>query len=212
MSAIHCGSPRAPWADDADQSAARAVALSYAKALREGDQATAFELTVDDQENRQCVETELAMVASVKTFSDALAARFGREAGVPDRYLDPGMSSRRVDATELSRAEVRIYGDTAVVCERGSEPGDENAIYELRKVGARWKIWEVTPDVDTLTEKMRAEINDAERGFAKATRQFARDVTDGKYRSAQEAKTMLRQFLLGISADAGHRQKNSKNN
>jgi hypothetical protein len=212
LSEMHCGSPRAEWPDDADQSAARAVALSYAEALREGDKGSAFELAIEDQENRRCVETELATVASVKSFSEALAARFGREAGVPDRYFDPAMSSRRVDAVELSRAEVRIYHDRAIVCERGSEPGDENAIYELRRAGSRWKVWEVTPDVDILTEKMRAEIAEAARAYAMATRQFASDVTEGKYRSAQEAKTKLREFLLRISADAGLGQKDSRKN
>jgi hypothetical protein len=196
--------------DDADESRARAVAIGYAKALCDGDRAAAFRLAVDDQANREYVERELTTVASVRAFSEALAARFGREAAVPAAYDDLGFSAPCTDTAKLSRADVRIYDATAVVCEWYAEPGDEDRIYELKKVGDQWKVWEVSPDLDILTERDLAEMAEAERAFAGAVQEAARDVTAGKYTSAQEAKAKLKEVMRTISFDAGLRQRHSR--
>jgi hypothetical protein len=116
------------WRDGPEHSAARGVAISYAKALWDGDEATALGLAVEDPGNRQRVETELVTVAAVRAFSEAIAARFGPEAGRPNPYYDLGMSSRCSESARLPRLAVRIEGDSAIVCERGSEPGDEDPI------------------------------------------------------------------------------------
>ena len=121
----------------------RALAISYAKALWDRDEVATLGLAVDDPENRQWVERELTTVSGVRIFSDAVAARFGPEAGRPDPYYDLGMSSQYAQAARLPRLAVRIYADSAIVCEPGSEPGDEDPIYELRRVGNRWRVWEV---------------------------------------------------------------------
>ena len=99
------------------------MAISYAKAIWDRDEVAALRLAVDDPENRQWVERELTTVSGVRIFSDAVAARFGPEAGRPDPYYDLGMSSRCAQAARLPRLAVRIYADSAIVCEPGSEPG-----------------------------------------------------------------------------------------
>jgi hypothetical protein len=191
--------------DGPDQRAARAVAISYAKALWDGDEATALGLAVDDPANRQRVEAELATVASVRAFHEALAARFGPEASRPDPYCDLGMSSRCSDSARLPRLAVRIDADCAIICERGSEPGDEDSIYDLKRVGGVWRVWEVSRDTDILTKEMQMGMAEGEKALTEATQQVARDVAAGKYRTGREAKITLREALLRISsADRSH--------
>jgi hypothetical protein len=199
------------WRNGPEHSAARGVAISYAKTLWDGDEATALGLAVEDPGNRQRVETELVTVAAVRAFSEAIAARFGPEAGRPNPYYDLGMSSRCSESARLPRLAVRIEGDSAIVCERGSEPGDEDPIYELRRVGGQWKVWEVSRDTDILTKQMQAEIAESERAFAEASQQAARDVAAGRYRTDQEAKTNLREALLRISSSSHPRPRDLKN-
>ena len=195
------------WPDGPDQRAARAVAISYAKELWDGDEAATVGLAVDDSANRQCVETELATVASVRAFHEALFTRFGPEASHLDPYYDLGMSSSCSDSARLPRLAVRIDGDSAIICERGSEPGDEDPIYELNRVGGVWRVWEVSRDTDILTKEMQVGMAEGEKALAEARQQVAREVAAGKYRTAQEAKTNLRKALLRISSGDSSHQK-----
>jgi hypothetical protein len=200
-----------PWPDNADQKAARAVAIAYAESVWDGDRARALDLAVADQVNRRYVERELADAGSVRAFVEALTARFGRDAAVSANARELRMPSPCLDTAKLSRADVRIDRDSAILCQRGSEPGDENAIYQLKRVGVQWKVWEVEPDLDVLTEAMRAESTKLERAAIAARREAARDVSAGKYRSAREAKATLSDLLRRISADAGLRHQYAEN-
>ena len=51
------------------------------------------------------------------------------------------------------------------------------------------------PDTDILTTQMQVEMAEGAKALAEASRQVARDVAAGKYRTAQEAKTNLREAL-----------------
>lgn len=186
--------------DGSDQRAARDVAIAYARALRDGDTAAARARAVDDPVNLRYVDAELRTFAAIRAFGETLAARFGSKEGQPDPYYDLGMTSRWADSMRLPRLAVRILGDTAVLCERGSEPGDEDAILQLKRGAGEWKVWEVTPDTDILTEAMQTEMLEAENARADAMKRIARDVAAGQFRTAGEARVKLREALLELSS------------
>ena len=74
-----------------------------------------------------------------------------------------------------------------------------------------WRVWEVSPDTDILTKQMQVEMAEGAKALAEASRQVARDGAAGRCRTAQEAKTNLREALLRVSSGARSHSKTPGN-
>ena len=160
--------------------AARAAAKEFVKDLFNGDAKAAKEISIVAAPEGKAVGALAATCDSYRKMGDAAVARFGERGKV----FAPEASAM---SKEVGEGVVIIEGDSGGIV--GMEPR-----LRLKRVGGVWKVDLVASNRKGELTKMGASIEPMRSVYD----QMARDIKAGKYQSADEAMTAMRDKLKAV--------------
>ena len=154
------------------------AATAHFKAVMSGDIEAARATSVGDARSRRWLDAQVEEVAALRSYHDAMKARFGDNL--------PGMTGLSASARDAQEAKLlaalengreKIDGDTATI-----SAGDR--VVDLKKVNGHWKV-----DRGRLGEQESVDsFVSRTRRTAKAYREVAAEVQQGKYKAPAEAQ------------------------
>ncbi len=177
--------------DNADQAAARAVAVEFFTAIVAGDADKARGLaggtdpTFEEQTN-----TAVALLNSTKKMVAAMTAKF------PDKAAGLGAPATAMFASAVDvakRGPIVIAGETAKVM----DPGQPEELVVLKKFDGQWKI-DPSPNPDPAKAQKDAAMTEKMKTVVTSIDQFSDDVTAGKYATFEEAQAALGAATAGL--------------
>jgi hypothetical protein len=156
--------------------------------MEAGDADTAKAATMADAENQELVAVLVGMVGNVNKLRDAAKSKFGEEAG---SQLAGNMKTGDM-AKQLEESEVKEEGETASITNAKSP---QNSV-KLKKVSGEWKV-------DMAGSAGGSQITQ-QLPFLKAVGaamgDLATEITDGKYKTVEEAQGALQTKMMGAMA------------
>jgi len=174
---------------DADLSTPKAAALAFAKALESGDAATAKSAAVGDAQTQDVVGALAEVAAQNVKLRDAATAKFGAEASTKiARKMSTEDMSKQLDASEIKE-----NGDTATITTKDSPSNP----LTLKKVDGKWKV-------DMLAGASGPELAQQLpmiKSFGGVMNELATEITDGKYKTVEEAQTALQTKMMAAMAN-----------
>lgn len=160
--------------DTADQAAARQQAVEFGKAVEVCDMDKVHELSTGTDAEYAIVKTLASASVSFHKFRDLAGKKFGDQAKAFDD-LSSDMSG------DMKTADVKIDGETASMILKRA-PEDKYPL-QLKKSGSKWKVdltnMDKDPDSAAFLKMLPA--------LTKVLDQMARNLTDDKYKSFDEA-------------------------
>lgn len=157
---------------------------SLAKALSDGDAATAKKYVADVQNSGRVVELFASVSKAAKDLQEAAVAKFGEEG----KTILGGDIGTTAFTSNLDQAEIAIDGDTATVTPTGKTQHPT----QMKKEDGVWKLdFSKMPNV--------AAVARPSSPLAKSIpviQELTSEIKDGKYASAQDAKTAYYQKLV----------------
>ena len=157
----------------------------FLTAISEGDSATAKKYAVTDVRSEKFLDIFGGVVKSNKKLVDAAVSKFGESGNQITAMGNMGMRRPQV-MQSIDNAMIEVDGDTAVATPEGGKPS------KFKKEGGKWKV-----DLTNMTE-----LNNVEQQamfFEKITdanNKSAQEISDGKYRTLDEAKAGVRQNMM----------------
>ncbi len=172
----------------ADADDAKASALAFAKAIENGDAATARQLVVGTEQEKQFVDSTVAFIEARKKLKDAAIKKFAdKAADLAD--LRGNMSDQIPDM------DVQMDGDNATLMPSKSQP--DGKPFPLTKVDGKWKVKlsallaESSTQPTEPTDQNLAEIQSTLNTWTTSINQLSDEIDQGKYKTADEAKAAL---------------------
>jgi hypothetical protein len=156
----------------------KAIAVSFAKAVRDNDVAAARAASAGTEEQHKTVEAMSVVFAAIRGYESAAVAKFG------DAGRSKDMSLPDVVA-EAQASEVKTEGDTATLI-NPKKPGDKHPMKLVKKDGA-WYVDLSSMPVDAQTRVMSASA----LRMKKALDETAAEIRAGKFKTPQEAQAAL---------------------
>jgi len=183
MLGILASAARVCRADDAAD--ARQTAKDFVQAVARGDNAGAKSYLTQEAAAGQAgrfVDALVGMLSGRDRFDQASTAKFGEQAHL--RKVDPTGQMIK----QLEKADANVNGDTVTL----SHPNDPNPI-KLQKISGTWKIIEVgaAKELQRTTPLLEA--------MAKAEDETAREISDGKYQSFDQARQALNDKMQALA-------------
>jgi len=164
------------------------AASTFFKAMVAGDAAAAKAASVGDERSERLLEAMVENTAAMRAFHDAMKARF------PDQGAGAGLSAPAIGIKEdqvldaIDKGEEKIEGDEATIL----GAADHRKVVHLKNVNGTWKV-----DRGRLGEGESADrFLDRTRRTAKAYRELAKEVRDGKHKSMAEARQAYGERLV----------------
>jgi hypothetical protein len=155
------------------------AALSFVRAM-ELNNMPAFEaVTIGGPDEYKLFEPLVKMVVAAKDLEKAAREKWGK-AGRAVVRSSPAAGME----VQVQESDVSVDGDTAVLKRKGDEDPDP---MKLRKTAVGWKV-------DLTAIKNRKSMTDAAPGMLKMEKVFvdsAADIRAGKFRTADEAETLI---------------------
>jgi hypothetical protein len=195
-----CAPAAAPIASGSDLSNPKAAALAFFKAIARGDVATADAASIGGEQDKKWTRAIIALIGGLKTYSDALGSRFGRQAASAQIDLHQAIVTLAQEPVmRLEGGIVHEADETAEV-----DPGlngmrlTARAPVYLRKVNGAWKV-----DLAAMAQDPQHDPSTTARYLAGgvAMQKAARDITAGRYRTFDEAQQALAEGSMETHAD-----------
>ena len=185
--AAGCGGERPPHVV-ADLSGPKPAAVSFFRAVAEGDVATARQASIGTSQDKQWIDAMSSMLTGLKRYDQAVLKRFGNEATQTDVQirqaitqlvqdeidrLEDGIVLESADTAEVAPAwhKVRLTGRPPVM---------------LRKEKGLWKVdLQATAKTDP---KFDTGAIERYRAYGKALHNAAYQINAGRYKTLAEAE------------------------
>jgi hypothetical protein len=175
-------------AADVDNSDPKAVALAFAKAIENGDAATARQLVVGTDQEKQFVDSTVAFIGARKKLKDSAVKAFAdKAADLAD--LRGNMSD------QIPNMDVQIDGDNATLIPPKSQP--DGKPFPLTKIDGKWKVKlsallsESSTQPSESSQQNLAEIQSTLNTWTTSINELATEIDQGKYKTADDAKAAL---------------------
>jgi hypothetical protein len=176
--------PLAARAADVDLSTPKAAAKTFGQGLSDGDAETVKAAAIANEDQVKALEALVRAVSNFKKVEEAAVAKFG-DAG--KSIANPGSMSIGDELAKIDTAEEKIDGDSATLT-----PAESTQPLQLRKIDGQWKVdFAAMPGSEQAAEALPM-IN----AMADAATELADEISADKYKTAEEAKTALKQKLL----------------
>jgi|SRR5665213_1221253 len=201
-----CGCENRPPAG-ADLSTPKSAALVYLKAIQRGDAATAKKVSFGTPEQKGWVDALAIMVDGMRSFDNALYAKFGRFSNqVHTDLADSLMMLADGPVVWIGNGPVSFDDMKARIDPKkmGFASRSQPSIYLLlKKYGWEVDLEQTYADGATPEQLKQISANYAMyRELGQAMRAGARDVMGGKFHSIEEASQALGERLKAIKSDA----------
>jgi len=164
----------------------REAAMSFARALAQGNAEQAHKFAVSNKTNDTFIDLVAPLAAAETKLHDAAVSRFGKEGASILTTGTPGDAFNQKYGKDAGNLEVNIAGDSAQITAK-PKPGQtqpEGQALQLKKVEGKWKV-----DLSKL-QGIEAMADNAPRlkAVTKAMADTADEIQAGKYARVQEAK------------------------
>ncbi len=171
--------------DGDDLSTPKGAAQTFASAMESGDVETAKRASTGA--DPKMIETMAKAMGSMKKLKEAAISKFGDEG---KRITS---DSGDLDLTrKVNEAEEKIEGDTATLTTKG----DMGTPMKLKKIDGSWKV-----DGSEMAGPAAGMGIAMFEAAAKAADELANEISAGKYKTADEAKTAMTQKMMGGMMD-----------
>jgi hypothetical protein len=173
----------------ADLSSPKPAAVSFFRAISEGDIRTARDASIGTAKDKEWIDAMSSMLTGLRRYDQAIIRRFGHQAAQTDSQLRQAITQLVQDQLErLQDGIVREGPDTAEV-----DPGWHGEVrltgrppVMLRKEKGLWKVdLEATARIDP---KFDAEAVARYRAYGKALHDAAYQIDAGRYKTLAEAE------------------------
>ena len=172
----------------ADLSGPKPAALTFFRAVAEGDVSTARQASIGTGQDKQWIDAMSSMLTGLKRYDEAVMKRFGSQAVQTDVQLKQAMTQLVQD--EIDRLEDGIVlesADTAEVAPAWHQvrlTGRPPVM--LRKEKGLWKVdLQATAKIDP---KFDADAVERYRVYGKALHNAAYQINSGRYKTLAEAE------------------------
>jgi hypothetical protein len=183
----------AAYARADDKENIKSVAKTFAKAMQDGDTATAKKHVLTDEKSEKFLNVMGELSSSKKKLTDAAVAKFGEE-GKAIVSQGPGLANATKMDHNIDDATIEVKRETAVLTSKET-PGKP---LNLKKDGGEWKVDFRAIASDTQMERGLPIM----QKMATAMSETAADIRDGKYQTTQEAQTGLQQKIIATMTPA----------
>ena len=148
------------------------VAVAFAKAIMAGDKKATHDVAAGTEEQLKTLDTMTDAMHAILKFKEACDKKFGA-----DNVLSKNMAGGMPDlVAEVSKSEFKVDGDSVTVVDK-DKPDDKHPL-KLKKVDGKWKV-----DLSAMGD----DAKDMPPGLVKTFTELTADITDGKYKTAEEA-------------------------
>ena len=163
----------------------REAAISFARALAQGNAEQAHKFAVANKTNDAFIDLVAPLAAAETKLHDAAVSRFGKDGASILTTGTPGEAFNQKYGKDPGNLEVNIAGDSAqITAKPKAGQKAEGQPLQLKKVEGKWKV-----DLSKL-QGIEAMADNAPRlkAVTKAMADTADEIQAGKYGRVQEAK------------------------
>jgi hypothetical protein len=179
-----------------DASTPKGAAGLFFKAMEKGDVATAKTMVVGTDKQVAVLDVLVPFVSSLKQLEASALKKWGEE-GRKAITAGPGGSGGMDFAGELKNAKEEVTGDAATITS-GKDPKKDPM--RLKKVDGKWKLDMGSLQAEKMDDPGARRTITAVSDLAKST---AKEIDDGKYASAEEAKQSMTAKLMALLTGGG---------
>jgi hypothetical protein len=178
----------------------KGVVTAFFKAMETGDVAGAKALAVGSDKQLAVLDVLVPVFHGFKQLETAAVKKWGEEGR---KTLTEGPGGGLNVAEKLKNAKVDVKGDAATITPADAKPEDKNSEMKLKKVEGKWKLDMASIPAEGMDDPKALKMF---KGMAEVAQQTAKEVDQGKYASANEAKQAMGQKILqmmGIALPPG---------
>jgi len=178
----------------------KGVATAFFKAMETGDLPAAKALAVGNEKQLAVLDVLVPVFHSFKQLEAAAVKKWGEEGR---KTLTEGPGGGLNIAEKLKNAKVDVKGDAATITPVDTKPDDKNNEMKLKKVEGKWRLDMASIPAEGFDDPKALKMF---KGMAEIAQTTAKEVDQGKYASANDAKQAMGQKILqmmGIALPPG---------